>query len=101
MINSIYITGFREEDLTPEEQKKIDEHNDKYGENIKIIDNRDPDFKSVKETFKSEGKNIVLYAETNNTSEDNKNKVIESAKALKSTFPKITIEVNDEEKQLL
>ncbi len=101
MISSIYITGFRDSDLAPDEQNKLEEFNKKYSDIIKIMDSRDPNFKSVKETFKSEGKNIILYAESNNTSDDYKEKIIESAKELKSTFPSVNIEVNDEEKQLL
>jgi sulfatase maturation enzyme AslB (radical SAM superfamily) len=101
MISSIYVTGIKNTDLSPEEQKKLDEHKNKFGSVYNLLDKRNDDFKSIYETYKSEGKNIVLFAEITNVDEDTKNRIIEAAKDLKSTFGDIDIEVNDEEKKLL
>jgi hypothetical protein len=101
MISSIYVTGFRDTNLSKDEFAKLDEHKAKYNGIYKLIDSRDNDFKDIFETFKGEGKNIVLYAETNKADETTKNNVINAAKELKSTFPNVNIEVNDEQTKLL
>ncbi len=100
MISSIYITGFRDSNLTDEEKSKLDDIKSKHA-TYKIMDGRDGDFESIRETFKDEGKNIIIYAEITNADENKKNEVIESAKEMKKMLPNITIEVNDEEKKLL
>lgn len=101
MISSVYVTGISDTDLTPEEQSKLDEHKNKFSSVYNLLDKRDDSFKSIYETYKSEGKNIIIFAEVTNVDEDTKNKIIEAAKDLKSIFGNMEIEVNDEEKQLL
>ncbi len=97
MTSSIYVTVFRDTDLTDDEKGKIDGIKSKHG----MLDSRDGDFQSIKETFKDDGKNIVLYAEITDADDGKKNEVVESAKELKGLLPNVVIEVNDDDKKLL
>lgn len=101
MIKTIYLTGFRDKELTTDELSKIDEYKNKYNNLYKLLDKRDAKFESALKTYKDEGKNIVLYAETDKTDEGTKSKIVDAAKELKSMFSDIDIEVNDEDKKLL
>lgn len=101
MINSIYVTGFREKAFSSDELAKLDKYKNKYDSIFSLLDNRDDNFSAPYETFKAEGRSLILYSEVTNIDDEQQNKLIEAVKELQSMFPDISIEVNDEEKKLL
>ncbi len=102
----IFICGFRDAQLTPDEQAKLDEHIKKWKEGYNWeseayspFDQRNPRFENVSKTFKEEGKNIVIYDDIS-VNDTDRSRVVEAYTELKQIFPDVNFEANDENGQI-
>ena len=106
----IYIVGYREHDLTKEEQNKLTEHVNKWSieswakDKYAPFDNRDEKFETVANTFaheyeRNDNKKIVIYDDLE-VVEGDKNKVLNAYNELKSLFPDVTFEAHTDVEKL-
>ncbi|MDH4128765.1 MAG: hypothetical protein OEV44_08440 [Spirochaetota bacterium] len=101
---TVYLVGFNSQDLSADEQSKLDAHKAKWkatlgGEAYKPLDKRDSSFQDVANTFadekRSDGKHIIVYQELNIDSGE-KAKFLDIFKDIKSVLPGILFEAHDE-----
>lgn len=102
---TVYLAGYRENDLNSDEQKKLDEHVSKCapgwgGDSYKPLDKRDASFADVANTFadegpRADGKHIILYQELD-IDQSEKDKFFGAFQEIKSTFPDALIEAHDD-----
>ena len=103
---TVYLVGYRENDLTSDEHSKLDAHISKWssgwgGDKYKPIDKRNPNFDNVARTFadegpRADGKHIILYQEMNIDESKEKSKFLEAFSEIKSVFPNALFEAHDE-----
>ncbi len=101
---TVYLVGFRENDLSADEQKNLDTHISKWGSGwsgnpYKPLDSRNPSFNDIASTFadepRSDGKKIIIYQEIM-IEKSEKDKVIQAFNDMKSVLPGAILEAHDE-----
>ncbi len=102
----VYLLGFRESDLSSDEQAKLDDHISKWssgwsGDPYNPIDSRSSDFQNVEDTFADEGprddgKKIVVFQEMGIDENKDKPRFLEVFTELKSLFSDVLFEAHDD-----